>query len=702
MRRRSAEVTACLFLVVSILFPVTHSRAEGQIGELQGVITQKSNAAPEQAKDEESRSPEPRKAYLRYLEARRLKGEGDRLRSKRLHDDAIRAYQETIQLDPNAADPHVDLGGLYFSLSQLESAEREAYQAIRLDPLSVGGHLLLARLYISLARSENYALSDKTVKAIRSYEKVAELDPDAAEAWAMLAELYQLKNDNERRVHALEKWANAPLPNDSLFYRSLMGSDLTPDQAYFQLSQLYLINGKNQEAIDAARRAYEADPDSNSYARNLISILRVAGTSDEELRIYSQLSKFANSPALLIGYGAALVRAGRYVEAAEQLSEYLEMDPSNASVVGLLAISQRRANQRQAAIQTLQAGLARADMSARIDLQIELAETYEELGRDDEAIAQYEHAFGHFLETGALTTASSPLFGEVVTRLINVCRRTGNHAKLQSTLNRTRRVIETDNPILDQIAIDTLRDEGKRREALEQTESAARRYPADRTLKFTKALILSEVNRSREAGELLRTMIKGHPELATDDSTVYTILSSVQMQSGDLKTAEASARKALELNPDDSDILLQLSSVLDRAGRHGESEKILRDLLDRDPDNATALNNLAYFLIERGESYQEALKLIEQATVIEPINGSFLDSLGWANYKLGNLEKAREVLEKALIYSRRNSAIHDHLGDVLRGMGKVSEARRHWEKALKYAFEPGEITRIKVKLNGSK
>jgi len=695
-------VTAWLFLVITVLYPATQSRAEGQTADRQSVIKQRSDEALPQAKDEESEAPERRQAYLRYLEAQRLKGEGDRLRSKRLQEDAIRAYKETIQLDPSAAEPHVDLGGLYFLQSQLELAEREALEAIRLDPKSVGGHLLLARLYISLARNENYALSANTGKAIRSYEKVTELDQGVAEAWAMLAELYQLKNDSERRIHALEKWAVAPLPNDSLFYRSLMSAELAPDQAYFQLSQLYLTNGKNQQAIDAARRAYEADPDSNSYARNLISILRIAGTSDDELRIYSQLVKFANSPALLIGYGAALVRAGRYPEAAEQLSDYLEMDPSNASVVGLLAISQRRANRRQAAIETLKAGLARTDLSVRIDLQIELAETYEELGRNEEAITQYEQAFEHFMENGALTPASRPLFGEVLTRLVRVCRRTGNQTRMQNALNRTRRVVEADNPILDQIAIESLREEGKRREALEQIESATRRYPDDRALKFTKALILSDLNRYREAGDLLRGMIKGHPELATDDSSVYMILSSVQMQSGELKTAEASARKALALNPEDSDILLQLSSVLDRAGRYSESEKILRDLLNRDPDNATALNNLAYFLIERGESYQEALKLIEQATVIEPINGSFLDSLGWANYKLGNLEKAREALEKALIYSRRNSTIHDHLGDVLRGLGKVAEARRQWELALEYTENTEEIARIKIKLNGNK
>ncbi len=642
-------------------------------------------------------------SYLRYIEAQRLKGEAQRLRSTRLLDDAIKAYKETIQLDPTAAEPHIDLGELYFFyLSRRDLAEVEAAEAVRLDPKNVGGHLLLARIYISMAKMENNPRSVHLEKAIREYEKVTEIDPGLAEAWALLAESYQMKNETDRQIYALEKWTGAPLPNDTFFYRWLMNSELAPDQAYFRLSQLNLSKGKNRQAIDAARRAYESDPESNTYARNLISIMRAAGSPADELRIYSQLMRSGGAPALLIGYGSALIRAGQYSEAADRLREYVKVDPTNASAVGLLALAQRRANQRPAAIETLRAGLARVEANTRVDLTLMLSETYEELGRDEEAITHYEQAFDSFMAKGALTPVNMPLFGEVVNRLVRACRRVGNQAKLQSVLTRTRRVIDEQNPLLDLIAIEFFREDGKRREALDLARAVTRRYPEDRTLKFTEALILSELRRFDESVELLRDMVKGAPDYATDDATVYVILSSVQMQSGDLKNAEASARKALELNPDDGDGMIQLSSVLDRAERFEESEKVLRELVKRDPDHATALNNLGYFLLDRGERYEEALKLIEQAIAIEPINGSFLDSLGWAYYKLGRLEKARESFVKAMIYSRRNSTIHEHLGDVLRDLGRLAEARRHWEKALEYSIETDEIARIKVKLKDAR
>jgi Flp pilus assembly protein TadD len=197
-------------------------------------------------------------------------------------------------------------------------------------------------------------------------------------------------------------------------------------------------------------------------------------------------------------------------------------------------------------------------------------------------------------------------------------------------------------------------------------------------------------------------MIKGAPETGGDDEGIYLVLSGVQAQAGRLKEAEASARKALELNPDDPQALVQLSSVLDRAGQHEASEKTLRDLLKREPDNATALNNLGYFMVQRGANMREALGLIQQAIAIDPIQGNFLDSLGWTYFKLGDNAKAREYLEKASVYSRRNSTVHEHLGDVLRESGRLNEARKQWEKALEYSTEANEIARLKVKLKDAR
>jgi tetratricopeptide (TPR) repeat protein len=689
---------AILFIVLAAISAAGRPRQSQE----RDPVTQGSPSAPSTGQEKEtSDEASRRQAYMRFIEARRLRGEIQRLRnSTRLLDEAIKAYKEAIQLDPAAADPHVDLGELYFFFFQnrRDLAEAEAREALRLDPDCVDAHLLLARLHIYAVRIERNWRPSLVEQAIRAYEKVAELDPKHAEAWAMLADLYGTKNDTDRQIRALEKWAGAPIPNDTLFYNSVMNGDLSADQAHYQLSRLYLSRGKNGEAILAASRAYVSNPESNDYARNLISILRVAGASGEELRVYRRLMKSSASPALMVGYGSALVRAGDHAEAIKILSEYVALDPSNASAVGLLAIAQRRANQRSAAIETLKAGASKADEGARLDLALELAQTYEEAGRNEEAIAQYEQAFEELLGKSAQLPADSPLFGEVVNRLVRALRRSGSEAKLQSVLTKTRRALDEGNPLLDLITIESLREDGKLTEALELARAASRRRPDDRALKLTEAVILGESKLFKESADLLRSMIRGDVGSATDDAGVYIVLSGVQMQSGRLDEAEESARKALELSPDDAQALIQLSSILDRTGKHEDSEKALRELLKREPDNATALNNLGYFMVERGVGYAEALKLIEQAVAIDPTQGSFLDSLGWTHFKLGNIEKARQYLEKATIYSRRNSTIHEHLGDVLREEGRMAEARKQWEKALEYSVESNEIARLRGKL----
>jgi Flp pilus assembly protein TadD len=507
-----------------------------------------------------------------------------------------------------------------------------------------------------------------------------------------------MKSDPARQMEALEHWTTVPPSIEIGFYRALTNNDLSADQAFYQLSQLYLRQGKNQPAAISARRAYEADPESTSYARNLVTVLRLAGDIESELATYAQLAKTANSPALQIGYGSTLVRAGRYQEAVERLSAYAKTDPTNVSAVGLLAIAQRRANQRADAAETLKAGVARVEPNARLNLTLDLAETYDEMGRTDEAISQYEQAFYSFVSRGSLTARNTDLFVNLLTKLTHAYRRTGNKHKLQNVSTRARQLLGENSPQLDLMAIESLREDGKQRDALEMTRIAGHRYPEDRSFTLTEALILSEMGNFKESVELLRGLVKGTPEGAAEDANVLMILSSIQMQSGEIQAAETSIRQALTINPHSSDLLIQLSSVQDRAAQYEASEKTMREVLRREPDNATALNNLGYFLIERSQRLDEARSLIEKAVNIEPTNGSFLDSLGWVHYKLGHLEQAREHLEKATSYSHRNSNVYEHLGDVLRDLGRVPDARRQWEKALEYSVEVGEIARLKDKL----
>ncbi len=645
-------------------------------------------------------------AYLRFLEARRLRANAQQQRDQKLFDQAIAAYRDTIWLDPKSAEPRVDLGELYFFFrNDVASAEHEAVEALKLDDQCVNAHRLLARLSLALFKfsSSKDGKDDKEAaaqfnRALNAFEVVTRLDATDTEAWALLSDLYQAKNDTPRYVQALERWASSPIPIDQAFYGWFTNQELTPDRAFAQLSQVYLSQGKKREAFDAARRAYEFNAENAQHAGNLIGILSEAQTVEQALKTYAQLSKSAPSAALEIGYGATLTRAARYAEAIERLRPHAQGDPLNVNVVSLLTTAQRRANQRAVAAETLKQALTKVEAAQRAGLIFELAETYEELGRNEDALAQYEQLYDALAQSGHVNERQLNVFGRVVSELARLHRRLGNTAKLQTLFTRTRKVTDEQTHFVEGAQLDGLREEGKRREALDLVRATIRRAPQDKNLKLTEVTLLAEEKRFRECEDLLLAMLESAPERASEDAVVQMVLSNVQMQAGNLNEAEKAARQALALDASNPSSTLQLASVLDRNKKSDEAEKLLRDLLQRAPDNATVLNNLGYALAERGAKLPEAISLIERALTIEPLNGSFLDSLGWAQYQAGQLEPARATFEKALTYARRNATIHEHLGDVLAKLGRLAEARRAWEKALTLTLVDNESARIKAKL----
>ncbi len=59
---------------------------------------------------------------------------------------------------------------------------------------------------------------------------------------------------------------------------------------------------------------------------------------------------------------------------------------------------------------------------------------------------------------------------------------------------------------------------------------------------------------------------------------------------------------------------------------------------------------------------------------LDPENGAYLDSLGWAQFRVGRLEEAERNVRRALAQQPRNAVILDHLGDISHSRGRVEEA----------------------------
>ena len=111
-------------------------------------------------------------------------------------------------------------------------------------------------------------------------------------------------------------------------------------------------------------------------------------------------------------------------------------------------------------------------------------------------------------------------------------------------------------------------------------------------------------------------------------------------------------------------------------------------------DNAMVLNNYAYFLALEGRNLEEALKMATRANALKENNPTYLDTMAWVLYKLGQYEQAKKVMQRALSLSRSHSYEYPlHYGDILHALGEEFMAKTYWRKALERGAPKEEIER---------
>lgn len=122
--------------------------------------------------------------------------------------------------------------------------------------------------------------------------------------------------------------------------------------------------------------------------------------------------------------------------------------------------------------------------------------------------------------------------------------------------------------------------------------------------------------------------------------------------------------------------------LAERMGNTVLMEQLLREAIKIKPDYAVAYNALGYSFADRNIKLEEAKINIEIALSLEPRNHYIMDSMGWVQYRLGNIDAALDFLKKA--YSiKKDPEISAHLGEVLWHAKKIGEANRIWNESLK-------------------
>ncbi len=217
-------------------------------------------------------------------------------------------------------------------------------------------------------------------------------------------------------------------------------------------------------------------------------------------------------------------------------------------------------------------------------------------------------------------------------------------------------------------------------------------------LRYRRASLLARQGKLAEALQLLR------PEAdASDADARAAMLAEAQLlrEQRDFAGALSVLTAATERFKDDVDLIYERAMMTERVGKFEEMETLLRRVIELKPDYQHAYNALGFSLAERNLRLPEAKQLIERALKLSPGEPFIVDSLGWVEFRLGNLAEAAKLLRQAHS-GRPDAEIAAHLGEVLWASGAQDEARSVWREAVQR--DPRNealretLDRLKVKL----
>jgi tetratricopeptide (TPR) repeat protein len=200
---------------------------------------------------------------------------------------------------------------------------------------------------------------------------------------------------------------------------------------------------------------------------------------------------------------------------------------------------------------------------------------------------------------------------------------------------------------------------------------------AQLSAKLRRAQLMGKQGDVDGARKLLATL---KPEDPASQAQVVLAEAEVLRNAGRVPEAFKLMQSAVQRFPNNTDLLYDFALLAEKVGQTDAMEKALRSVIAQAPDNQHAYNALGYSLAERGVRLPEAYQLIQKALQIAPGDPFIMDSMGWVQYRMGNLKEAEAQLRQAYAL-RSDPEIAVHLGEVLWQEGRKDDAQKLWREA---------------------
>lgn len=529
-----------------------------------------------------------------------------------------------------------------------------------------------------------------------------------------------------------------------LEYQEALALDPQPG-VYFALGKDYLLLEKLPQALQYSRMAVRLDSLNIDYQNLLSEVYMRAGYNDSAAAVYEKIIALDSSDTdayynlaylyeqtkplrsleiykklisitgpewnILVRMAELNERLGRTDESVSALEEMLKLDPSNAELQKLLAelyIKSGKLDSAMHFVETMQQ-LFPEDINIReLKAQIFLA-------KDDWQSAASEYTA--ILENPSVPFESKMRIGSVYlgrslqdSTMLETARKMFVQMDRDTTYWQIKMILgeialqQKDDTTAQSYFLQVTKlaswnadayvrlgglyfDHKRYSDAVTVLDEAVASFPDNFVINLVLGLSYSQLNDFRSAEPYLKKAVELNPGDVTALSAYGFTLNQVK------KPDEAVhyITQALKLSPENVDLIGTLGLIYNNQKNWEKCDSLYSRALSIDPANALILNNYAYSLAERGERLPDALKMVQTAIDSDPDNSSYLDTIGWVYFMMGNFQEAEKNIKKAIEIDGENATLLEHLGDVSFKLGSRTKAMELWQKALKKNADNNEL-----------
>lgn len=480
--------------------------------------------------------------------------------------------------------------------------------------------------------------------ALRAAEQ--SLDPSAAETATQMA-------------------LKANLPREALEAANLW-IDLEPESS--TAHQIAALLNARQDNMEQAARHLRAVirlgelSEHNGYLQ-AAAIAEKIGDPDKALQLMQMVIPADNlEPNALLALAITATSAKQFTLAEETIRKALQVNPQDLNSLLLLSQSLRLQHRDAESLEVLHQAVESAPDN--INLRLNYAKTLVEVQRMQDALEQFEILDSQQPETPDFIFALGLLNFDL--------------GKLDDAIRHFEQLLKLGKRSMDaRYHLGLIAEQQKNHElAMEYFGQITgnRQFEAHMHI----AHILADTGRLPEALSFLQTLRSD--STGPESVRLYLAQAELLRNVNRYKDAQSVYDQGLIQHANDPDLLYARGLNAVEIGRLDILERDLRQLLKAQPDNADALNALGYTLADQTNRYDEARALITRALELKPNNPAILDSIGWLEYRVGNLEQSMRYLQQA-VQLNPDAEIAAHLGEVLWRLNMKGQAMEVWNKA---------------------